>query len=271
MKTSIKDTLLIFFLCGYMAFLPACGDSTGPADSAPEIPPQGTMTIDLSLFGGGNQTLPKTSDLTNLRTNFSEALLTVVIVNLWVIVGLTIPVGATAAALSVEPTFDATAGKWCWNSSHQFPNQTISLQLKGQTNGDVINWEMFVTRQLPTPLTDFLWYAGQSRIDGTSGHWQFYDETQPEESKQTLRINWVYTSETDRTLTFLNNSDGDGAGDSITYTVDGDNVTMAVSDVSASNTVEVSWNKMTQEGYISKNGVKGCWDENLLDTACSTE
>lgn len=271
MKTSIKDTMLIFFLCGYLTFLPACGDSTGPADTAPDIPPQETMTLDLSLFDGGNQILSKTSDLNNLRTNFGEAVLTVLVVNLWVIVALTIPVGATAAALSVEPTFDEAAGKWCWNTSHEFPKQTISLQLKAQINGDVINWEMFVTRQLPTPLTDFLWYTGENRIDGTSGHWQFYDEIRPEESQQTVRINWIYTSETDRTLAFLNNSDDADAGDSITYTVDGDIVTMTLIDVSASNTVEVSWNKTTQEGYISKNGVKGCWDENLLDTACSTD
>ena len=271
MKTSIKDTMLIFFLCGYLAFLPACGDSTGPSNPVPDIPPQETMTIDLSLFGGGNQILPKTADLTNLRTNFSDALITVLVVNLWVVVGLTIPVGATAAALSVEPTFDATVGKWCWNSSHQFPNQTISLQLKGQINGDVINWEMFVTRQLPTPLTDFLWYTGESQIDATAGHWQFYDETRPEESHNTVRIDWVYNSETDRSLTFLNNSDDSDAGNSITYTVDGDIVTMALIDISESNTVEVSWNKMTREGYISKNGVKGCWDQNLLDTACSTD
>ena len=240
MKTSITGKMLIFFLCGYLAFLPACGDSTGPADTAPDIPPQGTMVIDLSLFGGGNQTLPRTSDLDNLPTNFGEALLTVLVVNLWVVVRLAIPVTATVSALSVDPTFDATAGKWCWETSHQFLNQTISLELKAAINSDGINWEMFVTRQLPSPLDGFRWYTGQSQIDGTSGHWQFYDETRPEESHETARINWVYNSETDRTLTFLNNSDDAGAGDSLTYTVDGDNVTMTLIDVSASNTVEVS-------------------------------
>ena len=67
MKTSIMDKMLIFFLCSYLAFLPACGDSTGPTDTAPDIPPQETMTIDLSLFDGGNQILSKTSDSNNLE------------------------------------------------------------------------------------------------------------------------------------------------------------------------------------------------------------
>ncbi|MFQ5602295.1 MAG: hypothetical protein ACE5HS_03400 [bacterium] len=48
-----KDKCLVILMCLYLAIYPACSDSVGPNDSsqqAPEIPPQGTMLIDLSFF-----------------------------------------------------------------------------------------------------------------------------------------------------------------------------------------------------------------------------
>lgn len=271
MKTTFTDKILIFFLCSYMAILPGCGgDSmTNSENKPPELPPQETMIVDISLFGfqGGNQVF-KNSDLDG-AANFARALVFATVVNLWVVAGLSVPVAATAAALSVEPTFDEADGKWHWNFSYPDANPTLTLELTGQINGNVINWEMFVTRQLPTPLTDFLWYTGETRIDGTSGHWQFYDESRPEENHENIKIDYVYNSETDRTLTFLNNNVGsDGFGDSLTYQVNGEIVTMLLDQVSENKSVEISWNTQTREGYIDENGVKGCWDSNLADTAC---
>ncbi len=261
MKTSIINNVLIFFMCGYLAFLPGCksDSTTNSQNTPPNAIPQETMMFDISDFPtqGTSSALSKGQGPTHAKAAFA-----VVVVNVWVFLGLAVPVLATAHAFNDPdgPSFDEATGKWHWENSGEFVNQTINLELTGQINGDVINWEFFVTRSLPTPLDRFLWYIGETRIDGTQGFWQFYDETKPEANHNNLKIDFVYNSVDDRTLIFENNNtENAGFGDMLTYSVDGVNFSMTLVDVSESKTTEIAWDKSTGEGYIDENGTRECW------------
>ena len=99
MRRSKKDKFLILFLTLNMALFLSCGDTTtGPSDAAPEVPPTATMSIDLSLFNSANLSVP--NDAIATKFNFVTAVVVVAAVNVWVVVGLAIPVAATAAALA---------------------------------------------------------------------------------------------------------------------------------------------------------------------------
>jgi len=268
MKSNIIEKSLIGFLCVQLVVLPACNDNPNSAgDTAPEIPPIGTMTADISFFNDNNQSLQKTSDAQS--NHFAQAVLRVGIINLVVLVGSAIPVAATAAAFSVEPVLQED-GKFHWLKT--LPNFKTDLELTAQVNPGTIDWEMLVTRETP-PLDNFRWYEGQNQIDGKTGQWIFYDDKQPEENVQTVRVDWDYTDENQRELTITNVKTGDPYnGNWIKYKVDGDDVTLIYYDASDDAQVEISWNRADKTGYLIdpayNDGNKSCWDAQKVNVDC---
>jgi len=276
MKRSNKDRFLILiFTLNLALFLVSCGSDnpTSSEDTPPEIPPTGTMTIDLSTFFG-NSNAPVADELQGANENFLTALVVVTFVSAFVVVGLSVPVAVTGAALSADPTLEDD-GKFHWVYSETVQGSTVTAELTAETQGSEIHWEMFITAQIGAVEYDnFLWYEGNSNLEGSSGFWQFYDPSQPNSQVQFVRVDYQYNSETDKTLTFTNNRPGDpGENSTITYVVDGNTVTMTVFRADEDKTTEVSWNRTTGEGYIIapdyNNGEQACWDENQQDVTCS--
>ncbi len=276
MKIATGDKCLIVLLCFYMAVLPSCSSDgpTDPGDVAPEIPPLTTMSMDFSLFpeDGGKASLGDAA-LQFTQANFLRAVLTVTIFNVAVLAATAIPVAATAAALSANPTLEDD-GKFHWEFTTTTNNQTLTLELVGEVRPSVVHWEMFVSRQLPTPLDKFRWYEGDSAIDGGSGFWQFYNDSHPNEQRNHGRIDWEYISDDDRTLMFTNNNpDDQGVGSTLTYEVMSPDISVEFLNAGAQDTVKAAWNNQTGEGYIIdpnfNNGEKSCWDENQQDVQCT--
>lgn len=275
MKRNNKDRFLILmFTLNLALFLVSCGSDnpTSSDDTPPEIPPTGTMTVDLSTFFANNNA-PATDDLQGANQNFLTALGVVTFVNAFVVLGLSVPVAVTRAALSVEPTLEDD-GKFHWVYTQTVQGTTITAELTAETRTSEIHWEMLITGQIGAVQYDnFLWYEGDSNLEGSSGFWQFYDASQPDNQVPFVRVDYEYNSETDKILTFTNNRPGDpGEGSTITYVVDGATVTMTVFRADEDKTTEVSWNRTTGTGYIIapdyNNGEKACWDENQEDVAC---
>jgi len=276
MKRGKKDQFLILIFILHLAFfLVSCGSDspTSSDDTPPEIPPTGTMTIDLStFFAGGNAAAPA-DQLHGSNQNFITALAVVTFVNAFVVLGLSVPVAVTAAALSVEPTLEAD-GKFHWVYTQTVQGSTITAELTADVGPSVVHWEMHITGQIgATSYDNFLWYEGDGNGQGTSGFWQFYDASQPNSQVEFVRVDYDYTSDTDKTLTFENNRQGDpGFGSTIDYAANENTVTMTVFRADQDKTIEISWDRMTGEGYILapdyNNGEQACWDENQQDVAC---
>jgi hypothetical protein len=261
---------LMVVLSMNLALSPGCNSENPGSTSnvAPEIPPIGTMTADISLFADSHS-LQKTGH--GQGNNFLQAAVRVGIVNVFLLVGSAVPVAATAAAFSVEPVLRED-GKFHWNYSNA--NLQVDLELIGQVNPGTVNWEMLVTRENPTPLEQFRWYEGENQIGALSGNWTFYDHTQPADDVPVVRVDWNYASEDDKELTFTNIRPGDAKNGSwINYTVTGADVTLKYYDSQEDNLVEISWNRTTGAGYLIdpayENGAKSCWDENRQNVVCS--
>ncbi len=278
-NVSFSKVIVIAFLCAYMAVLPACNKDSNPStagETAPELPSIETMQLDQQLLnffttsvtqtvlGKTNQTLP--------RQNWLTAVFVVSVFNVLVLAGLAIPVAATSAALSVEPTFESD-GKWHWNYTYQGPLQTHDLELTGQVLPGKTVWEMYVTRQLPTELNHFLWYSGEAEISGENGFWVFYDDTKPNENAEVIGIDWTVNSETDREITFTDrNVDSPGLGNTLNYDLLTPNVTMTIVNATAGDSTEVSWNMDSGEGHIIapdyNDGNKACWNSTQENIDC---
>jgi hypothetical protein len=230
------------------------------------------MFVDFSFFNAGPAVEP-TIDSPQVGGNFLAAFVVVTVFNAAVIVALTIPAAAIAAALSVDPTFESD-GKFHWNFSYPENNPTLALELTAEVGLQGVVWEMFVTSQTHSPpLNNFRWFDGESELDGESGTWQFYDDRQPSQTIPTTLIEWEFVSESDRTLTFNNVHQGmPGFGDVLRYQVAGEDVSMLFVQASTSDSVNISWNMTTEEGFIIapeyRNGEKSCWDSNQNDVDC---
>jgi hypothetical protein len=252
-----------------LLFSLGCGDSsTNPEDNPPEIPPIETMTMDVSFFAGANLQ----SSTPTTKQNFLTAALVVTGFNVAVIAGLFVPTVATAAALSEDPVLGED-DRFHWTFFFEQVSPVISVDLSAQVNQAIVDWQMVVDRQVPPILIDFLWYDGESRIDGTSGHWQFYSVENRVQPNPAVRIDWEFQSEDDRTLTFANNDQASaGLGDWLRYEVLADDFAVTFFNASDTTTTEIVWNQGNGAGSILapnyNNGERACWDENHDDVGC---
>ncbi len=276
MKVSKKHKLLSVVLALYMSVLPSCaGNNPATSDETPPtLPSQETMQMsqeDLSLFLSGNMGAQADNQVLT-KQNWGTAAVIVAVFNLAVFVGMVIPVAATAAALSHEPTLEAD-GKFHWKYAYANAINNLEVELIGQALPSVVNWEMYVTSTAPA-LNNYLWYDGQHQIDGKSGYWQFYDAANPNTQNNLVRIDWQHPSENEATLQFLNNkTDAPGFNDTLTYSVKDDSVSVEILDASNQNSTHIAWHRQTRQGYIIatnyNNGAKACWDSNLDDVVCT--
>ncbi len=274
MRHYLKDKWLCVMLCFLMAspFTTGCGKSpTGDDNTPPAVPPQGTMYVDFSFFKTNPTSHPIQPDAALTKFNFLTAFAVVTFFNAAVLVGLSIPAAATAAALSVEPTFESD-GKFHWDFSYPETNPTLTLELTARVRPSTVEWEMHVTSVTPV-LNNFLWYDGVSALDGKSGTWQFYDLNQPNQSVETVFIEWEFVADNDRNLTFTNVHEGaQGFGDILQYQVADADVSMIFYQATNEDSVHVNWNMTTGEGFIIapeyNGGQKACWDATQNDVAC---
>jgi len=272
MRPTRTNKIFAVILCGLIIWFPNCGKSpSAPDNTPPAVPSQNTMFVDLSFFKTNSTSQPIRPDTPQPKFNFLAALTVVTAFNAAVLIGLSIPAAATAAALSVEPQLKSD-GKFHWNFSYPENNPTLTLELTAEVRPAAVLWEMLITSQLP-PLEGFRWYEGQSDLDGSNGTWQFYDLHQPTPTVQTVLIEWELVADDDRTLTFANVQQGTpGFGDLLSYQLDGEDVRMVFYDAGEDDSVHVAWNTATGEGFIIApnymDGQQACWDSTQNDVSC---
>ncbi len=263
-----------------MLWLAACEKNpTAPKSQKPNLPPQSSMAVDLQAFNNNNNAagLSKTgADQTAVGLNFIAARLTVGAINLAVLTHMSVPVLTFAAALSQQPALQDDA-KWHWvYSVSNNAGQQFQADLAGwiDESEQVSRWEMRITTSgLGAPLNNFLWYEGQAALSNGSGQWDIYDSAQPASSVKAVHIDWDRPSADEATLKFtVVKPRVPENGDVLTYKVDGNSRAVTFFDQSASTTLDISWDAVTNAGYIIapnyNNGQKSCWDSQLNDTIC---
>ena len=262
-----------------MLWLAACEKNPTESKSPkPDLPPQSSMAVDLQAFNNNNAAgLLKTgADPTAVGLNFVAARLTVGAINLAVLAHMSVPVLTFGAALSQQPMLKDD-GKWHWvYSVSNNAGQQFQADLAGwiDASAQVSRWEMRITTAgLGAPLNNFLWYTGSAALNNGSGQWDIYDAAQPSSSVKAVHIDWDRPSADKATLKFtVVKPQVPENGDVLTYKVDGNGRMVTFFDQSANTTLDISWDAVTNAGYIIapnyNNGQKSCWDSQLNDTTC---
>lgn len=296
MPTAVVATVFMFAL----SILPACSDDDNPVrpqpstSEAPTLPAMSTMVFTLDFFGATMPAVDQQSiqtgkpgpeleaaDAAN-RTNWINALVRVLYLKLLVYDALEEPIGAFALAIHSVPQKQSDGG-WLWTYIFVEDGVEYSVFLYGKVVSGHVEWRLEVSTNAPEFLLDhFVWFAGQSMLDGTEGHWQFYQPVLPASAApavagatdgiQTARIDWEKIAATDHSLTVIVNGPGNpDEGDTLEF-----NESLSIGEVNHYDAGEDRHSNITWypdgTGSITvwdyNNGETGCWDEHQQDTDC---
>ena len=266
-------TLSLLFVC----FI-GCGedaDENGNGDDigeAPELPPDSSMTINLSEFGADKLEAPGLN-APLAQVNYTVAKTTVIVVNAAVITALVTPVAIFTAAKNETPV-EQDDGSWLWTYKKAIGLRTFTANLTGKKEGDKNVWSMKVSSDaVLLPLDNFEWYTGVCAKDNTSGSWQFFDPQTPDQANPTVAIDWQVGLDlkgVKSELTFTNKkADSAYHGDVLKYNVEGNMASISHIDASENTESIIQWDLETTAGSITgPDGNKACWDEDKQDVAC---
>ncbi len=281
MKTRLASLALLALLVPVLA---GCGkEPTAPEPAAttqaPAVPPAASMKFDLSFFdqNGGAQAraaYPNGVDATQDKSNWINAVVRVVFINLTLADLFSAPAQALHAALSQQPVL-GDDGWFTWTYTFTDDGHNVSLRLRGRVDGAIVTWRMYATDPQATPaLNDFLWFSGETRLTNDSGFWVFNDRRDGA-AVAVARIDWNATGQSSR-LTFRNVEAGSpDLGDEVAYQADGAIMAVRFHDVSGNQDADITWNEVTGAGSLMvpdyNGGLRACWDEAQENRVCPSE
>lgn len=165
-------------------------------DTAPSLPPKGTMVIDFSNFAtsGKSGDPDKTfKDLAlNDKTNWALASTLAGFWNLVLGANLVVPVASFGVASDQTPVY-LDNKKWQWSYNFNVIGATYKARLTGEIMTSEVKWEMNISKEGVGAFAELLWYSGTSKLDGKSGQWILnHSQGFPEPM---LQIDWKITGE----------------------------------------------------------------------------
>ena len=273
--TQSKPIIILLTLTFLLTCFIGCSEDTDGNGNgeAPLLPPDDSMTLDLSLFGGGKLEAPVVPSLPVTRLNFAAAGTTALVINTLVVAHLSVPVAVFTAAKSAIPV-KQDDDSWLWSYSRTIGVETFTANLTGKREGDQTTWSMKVSNTTSLrPLDNFEWYTGVTSRENGSGSWQFFNRDTPDQANPTYAIEWKVEGEGKRERTFTNQEAGSPYfGNVVRYAVEGDMANISFTEADKGSTTIIEWNRNTGAGSITspgyKEGEKACWDEDKQDVAC---
>ncbi len=252
----------------------------------PVLPPAESMTIDFSNFAAAKKSddsFPVLKGIENSNWEFAA-----LVAGYWrsiIKVTLAVPVASFALAMQNNPGYlDTKTWQWSYNATISI-NQvsvTYKARLTGQIRNTDVLWKMYISKEGTGAFSEFVWFEGTSKLDGTEGQWILNHSSQFPE--KVLQIDWTNTGSSIGTIKYtyvrdLNNLRvADPFKDSyITYGKTNTSLNAYYSihyfnGLSFSD-VNVEWNDISRNGRIMSPSYFGnsdwyCWDSNLVNTTC---
>lgn len=268
-RFQIASAFLILFL---ILSISACTNLNDPADNAPTIPPQNTMSLQVTEFPDTStvNALPKGITTYN---NWGWAAINVHYWNSILTVTLAVPVLAFSEAFNHKPVLQSD-GSWLWSYNFNAGGTINTAKLYGTPNIDGVDWEMLLTKA--GSYTDFEWFTGSSNLTATEGFWILNKD--PNDPQPFIGIEWSRNESGDSAQVKYTNI-LPGANENGAYILYGKNSDSPYNryykiwSEMNSNLTDIFWNYENHFGTVSDPLHFGdfndhCWDEMLMDTIC---
>lgn len=262
MKKVLSLSLILMFL-----IVTACKKDKG---DPPVLPPAESMTIDFSNFD--TQTKGEFSKGT-ASSNWEFAALAAGTFKILAGSTLIIPITAFHVAIDQTPVY-VSDKNWQWTYNATIASVTYKARLTALIRATDVEWKMYLTKD--GAYTDFLWFEGTSKTDGTGGQWILYKSN--DEPVKILQIDWTKSGSAIGTVSYTYTKAGDTFKDSyIEYGLTTNSPFNAFYkihfyNVSKFTDVDVEWSSTSHSGRIKSsdylNGTWFCWDQNKINTVC---
>jgi hypothetical protein len=264
MKKALSLSLIAILL-----FVSGCKKDKG---DPPVLPPAESMTIDFSNFDV--QTKGEVSKGT-ANSNWDFAAFAAGTFRLIIGSTLIVPVTAFHVAIDQTPTY-VSDKNWQWTYNTTVASVTYKARLTALIRATDVEWKMYLTKE--GAYTDFLWFEGTSKTDGTGGQWILYKSNA--EPVKILQIDWTKTGSAMGTIRYTYIKAGDTFKDSyIDYGLTSNTTFNAFYKIHFFNTnaskfsdVDVEWNTTNHSGRIKcsdyLNGTWFCWDQSRINSVC---
>jgi len=268
----MKKFLTLTFIVFLAAILTSgCKKKKG---DPPALPSQETMIIDFSNFSTSKKSAVYLSDLKGTNDSHWEYAATVA--GVWKLIintTLAIPVGAFKIAVDQDPVY-LEEKTWQWSYNVTIASVSYKAKLIGKIGDTEVTWKMYVTKE--GDFTDFLWFEGSSKIDGTSGQWIINQSSQAPTAL--LQIDWTKTTTSIGSVTYKYVKNDSFLNSYIKYGLRAAaldayfEVHYKKDDVNFSD-VDIEWNTTSDNGRVQSEdyleGLWYCWDSGHLNDDCN--
>jgi hypothetical protein len=269
MKKIISILLVLVVSSG---FFTGCKKDKG---APPTLPPAESMTIDFSNFTTARKSLEFVSaEKGNVNSNWAFAAAAASVWKLIINSTLAIPVLAYQTAIGKTPAYVSTKN-WEWSYTVTYLNDVYKARLTGLIRSSDVQWKMYISKDGTNSFTDFLWFEGTSKLDGTGGSWTLYQS--PLVTDALLQIDWTKSATGIGNIKYSYVKNDASKGGFIEYGLTS-NTLNAFYTIHYFNNVKfsdisVEWNTTTHEGHVKSADYLGdsnwyCWDSNKINTVC---
>lgn len=267
-------------------FMAACSksdsDDTGERKTA-VLPPYETMAVDFGGFLTDPQSAKSPSLAARSGGNWLYPRTLVGIWNIALYTQLAVPVASFKEAFEHNAEY---IGDQTWQWAYAVPGlaSTYNARLTGQIVGEKVVWNMHVTKTGTEPFAEFVWFSGESQLDGSSGYWILNEG--PDNQNPIIKIDWSRENDTIGTVRYtwerdtIDQGQPDPFKDSyLEYGLQGGdynvfyNLHVYDMELQTYADVKIEWNKDSYYGRVSAPTYFGddtwhCWNELGEDIAC---
>jgi hypothetical protein len=281
----MKTNFSLYLIIAILFLTTNCTKDRNEVGEAPDLPALETMALDFSTFTDNEKSgSVKSTAVVQPSINFGVAYLTVSVWNSLLFTNLVIPVVAYEYSFSSLPEYVGD-NKWEWSYTLGGEYSSFSAILTGEKRTEDIKWEMRVSNAGTNAFSNFLWFEGTSKIDGSEGQWILYHS--PAFPEKVVTIDWEASGDVINNVkyTYVREQDNDRNADSfnsstLEYGVD-DDADFYYFDIYYYNEqeskfvdVNIELNKSDHSGRIKSTNWPGgntdwhCWDSNFQNTDC---
>ncbi len=175
-----------------MIFATSCEKSTeiNEQGTSPELPPLESMAIDFEAFEDNGTSGKATTLVYDNKAPNGNWVFSRIVVGVWssaLYTTLAVPVASFQAAFTQTPE-KISEDTWQWTYSVGGFTSEYTARLTGQLTANGVAWNMYITKMGIEGFDEFLWFSGNSALDGDSGFWILNQG--PERPDPMLRIDW---------------------------------------------------------------------------------
>lgn len=249
----------------------------------PVLPPAESMLIDFSNFDSGKKSditdiIPKGSEISNWEFAAGVA----VIWKTVVYTTLAVPVKSFQLALTKTPVYvDDKTWEWKYDATITIDQLSVTYKarLTGQIRSSDVLWKMYISKEGTNPFSEFVWFEGTSKLDGTGGQWVL--KQGPQNQVPLLQIDWTKTGESVGMVKYTYIKTGDSLKDSFIE------FGLKTGSLNAYYKIQyyhpiyqdifevfVEWSTSGHNGRVKCEQFFGstdwyCWDSNYINISCS--